>query len=694
MEIIDFLRQSEVTFESSAKQLSAMYAKYNASGDFEKSFKSVSVKREGEPMTAKQLLIFVKDKESDLAQIDHDIKSADDAVRTVILKVIESKQEFTVSKKAERVANVNQVDYVEKNRPVDIEIEIFQTVDRKPNEHDRKLYSCFCKAGEHIVFSSSDITKLILQNNDGSLALGNDMSSMSEGALYNSLCKAMMTEFQAYRALLKAELAAIGQDDLDMDKNATLVEDIFLNKVPCSFSKVLTVCKRYKDDGNGKGQKFFDGFIIKPNKRHINHFDFQDFISALAKNFIEMTRGCLKEQDEYKAFSNDPNEAAVTHWYPAQEATWKKAVMPPKWKDFFNGKASPHLLQRVFWYIGAMQDAHNYSQQALIISAPGMTGKSTLVELLYMLFPKDFFGPITNTTLDEKREFALSERRVWEHHCLLLDEYDGTAINGPRFKTIMGSRVPESMSVKNKQAINYNFKGTKMILLSNEMSVINSLQHRRRVIPVSFKKNCVSSRNRYTEDDKKELVGQGREFLDFCFRVYKESKFNLPNGDYYVLNPEQEEALLKGEDLGAEEDAISKKAFSDDEEISDYFDIRNYEERETNLDFNNFIDDKFEKTDDINDYMLAKDVLDYVESLANAKNSVDLNDMRRMLGPALRMSEGIWRVEHRDKIWWQFTQAMKEFGFKYKTKRIGNRIYKAWLGIKKKPNEYVAKLIQ
>ena len=49
-------------------------------------------------------------------------------------------------------------------------------------------------------------------------------------------------------------------------------------------------------------------------------------------------------------------------------------------------------MQRVYYYLGAIQDAHNYAQQALIISDKGQTGKGTLTRLLKAILPKKAFG--------------------------------------------------------------------------------------------------------------------------------------------------------------------------------------------------------------------------------------------------------------------------------------------------------------
>ena len=537
--------------------------------------------------------------------------------------------------------------------------------------------------GEHVVFTSNEMTKLIMQNNDGSLAFGNDLLSMNEGSLFDCICKSMQTDFTAYKNKLQSKLAELTNDDLDLEDNSTpVIESIFLNEVPCSFRHIVNVCKRYKADENG--DMHFEGFVVKPNKKIVDHLDFDSFITALAKNFQKMTRGALKKQEEYKAFSNRLDEAAVTHWILPSEDCWKKAVIPAKWKEYMSGKAKPRILQRLFWYIGAMQDARNYAEQALVISDGGGTGKSTFLELLKALFPTDFFGYITNSTLDDRKDFALSERRTYEHHCLVLDEYDGRSLNSPVFKNLIGTKVPISMPVKNKQAIEHNFKGTKMIVVSNEVSVLETHAYRRRVIPISFSINH-KAKESYSEADKQDLIAEGKDFLNFCYRVYKSCKCIKPNGEYYVLNPELEENFLNDEEINLKEEIVSMKAISQDEEICDYFNVHDYEESDISLEFQEFIDKYFVVTGNANDIVTMKSVKEHIEDIAS-KNFIEIKELFENALTVYKGNngEGYVSINIRQKTWWIFLKTLETAGAQKKNIRISptNKPTKCIIGLK------------
>lgn len=689
MEVSEFLQQNEVVVPTSAKELKKMLDKYIMTSDFEKSFRRVVISRSGEPMTAKSFMNFIKDNEDKIKSIHSEVNDLRTALCYVINEVIGGKEHYVKEVTAKRiVTSTTTPDYYFKGKISDVPIDIFDIVDGKANDKDKDLYKCFCNAGEHIVFVSNEMTKLIMQNNDGSLAFGNDLLSMSEGSLYDCICRSMQTEFTAYKNKMVALIAGVTSDDLDIEEKPTpVIEEILLNEVPCSFRHIITVCKRYKSDENGNVH--FEGFVVKPNKKIVEHLDFDSFITALSKNFQKMTRGALKHQSEYKAFSNDLDEAAVVHWILPSEDCWKHAVMPSKWREFFHGKAEPRILQRLFWYVGAMQDARNTAEQALIVSDGGGTGKSTFMETLFKLFPESFFGFITNNTLDDHKDFALSERKAYEHHCLVLDEYDGRSINSPVFKNLIGTKTPISMAVKNKQAIEHNFKGTKMIVLSNEVSILNTHAFRRRVIPVSFTMNH-KGREAFSEKDIKELEKTGKEFLNFCFKVYKQCKCVKPNGEYYVLSPEYEKLFLDGEELPMKDEIVSMKAISQDEAVSEFFNVMDYEDSDISIDFQNFITDNFDFTDNPDDTLTVRQVIDVIEMKLNGQfGDEDMKDTLFLFGDAsssMKINDGtfIRMINPKSKCWWLFNQKMKESGFKCKAIRVDGKVTKSWYCIKLK----------
>ena len=498
---------------------------------------------------------------------------------------------------------------------------------------------------------------------------------MNEGSLYDCICKNMQTEYIAYKNILQAKLAGLSTDDLDLEENAIpAVEKIFLEEVPCSFRYIMNVYKRYEVGEDN--ELHFRGFIARANKKVMDNLEFDSFITALSKNFQRMTRGALKHQAEYKAFSNNINEAAVSHWILPSEDCWKKATLPEKWKDYLRGKADGRILNRLLWYIGAIQDANNKAEQALIISDNGDTGKSTLLSVLQKLFPENFFGYITNGTLDDKKDFALSERKTYEHHCLILDEYDGKSINSPVFKNLIGTKVPISMPVKNKQAIEHNFTGTKMIVVSNEKSLLETHAYRRRVIPISFKQNH-NHTNVFSDKDNEELVKEGKEFLNFCFKVYKTCKLTKPNGEYIVLSPEEEKKYLEGKEIDIKPDIISVKAISNDEAISEFFIVHDYDNSEISLETQSFINEHFEKTENADDMISCRDIYNYIANVASNAEDFKLGEYKSLFGTSLvehRTNSGTreFYINYNSGDWRRFVAIMKSIGFGQKTDSNSN----------------------
>jgi hypothetical protein len=688
MEVKEFLTQNDVIVASSSKELAKMLKAYETTGDIEKSFKRVHLTRSKEAMTPKAFLNFIQDHIETVKSIHSGVTDLHSAICYVVNEIIGSKESAVAEITAKRIADSTVIpDYYIKAKVMDEPIDIFETIEGKANDKDKDLYKCFCNAGEQIVFTSNEMTKLILQNNDGSLAFGNDLLSLNESSLFACICRSMQSEFIAYKEKLRQKLASLNNDDLDIEENAVpVIEKIFLDEVPCSFRHIVTVCKRFRKGEDDK--LWFDGFVVKPNKKMIEHFDFDSFLTALSKNFQRMTRGALKHQNEYKAFSNRFDEAAVTHWTLPSEDCWKKASLPKKWAEFFKDKAEARILQRLFWYIGAMQDANNVAEQALIISDGGGTGKSTMLEVLYKLFPNDFFGFIPNSALDDKKDFELSARKTYEHHCLVLDEYDGKSINSPVFKNLIGTKTPISMSVKNKQAISHNFKGTKMIVLSNEVSMLDTHAYRRRVIPISFRINH-KGREAFNSKDIDELIESGKDFLNFCYRLYKQCKCIKPNGEYYVLSPELEEAYLKGEDIRLSEDTISMKAISNDEEISEYFNVHDYEESEMSIDMTEFANEYLDFPGLYKETIWTKDqqkmTVKTLIALTEKKINSSENEKERaktLFSDSVRQTQdGFLHINPYNKRWWIYKQTLETMGAEFRAVKVNGKVCKTVLGL-------------
>ena len=147
MEINEFLKQNEVKFESTAKELDRMLKAYIDKNDYEKAFRKIAVTRSGESMTPKIFLNFVKDNEDRIKSIHSEVTDLRAAICYVISQVIANKEEFKKEAIAKRIVNSTSLpDYYIKNAIKDEIIEIFDIVDGKANEFDKDLYKCFCNA--------------------------------------------------------------------------------------------------------------------------------------------------------------------------------------------------------------------------------------------------------------------------------------------------------------------------------------------------------------------------------------------------------------------------------------------------------------------------------------------------------------------------------------------------------------------
>lgn len=686
MEIITFLKENEIKVDSSAKSLTKMLDNYMENFDFEKSFKRIAISRSGEAMTPKSFVNFTSDNLEKIKQIESKVNSLRAALAYVIGQIIGFKEQASNDIKAKRVEQAAKIpDYYDLARSSLVPVDLFDVVDYKTNEHDRKLYKCFKNAGEHIVFCSKDTAKLITQDKDGALVFGNDLISMDEQGLYKSICEEMKQDYLFYKNVLVERIASLNTDDLDPETIDTpVIEKIFLEDVPCSFKFIVNICKKFSPSGDGNGLRF-DGFVVKPNKKVIESLDFDSFLTALSKNFLKMTRNALSHQDEYKAFSNDINDAAVTHWILPSESCLENATCPKIWQTYLKGKAEPRILQRVLWYIGAMQDAHNYAEQALLISDGGGTGKSILLEILWKLFPPKMFGYINNSIFNDNKEFALSERKLWENHVLVLDEYDGNSINNPMFKNLLGTKTPLSMSVKNKQAVTHNFKGTKMIICSNEVSKLSTHSFRRRIIPVSFSINHKGA-EAFSQADIDKLVETGPEFLKYCFKIYRKCRCVKPNGEYYVLEPEREKALLEGKYPDEKEELLSMKAISQDEAISEYFNVFDYDDSDTSIELSNVIADLFEITGDNEDTLTQRELIKYIELKLDQSDDIrdDLHSAFFDIVDKVRNTDGelVSVINIHKKGWWIFKQCLEKAGAVFKQARVDGRSCKVVFRVK------------
>ena len=253
-------------------------------------------------------------------------------------------------------------------------------------------------------------------------------------------------------------------------------------------------------------------------------------------------------------------------------------------------------------------DAKNYNQQCLLIADEGGTGKGEMTRLLIDIMPKDFIGQITNECLSNPR-FAVSSHGIHKHHILVNTEYDGkSASNSELFKQLTGGDTI-SCEIKGGDSFIFNTKGLKMILSSNKVCYTKEHAIRRRLIPVSFKRNYDPAKG-MDEMMKIQLRKDGPEFLKYCYKIYMKSPFRKLAGEYIVMNEEQEREFLANkrklpENLNYEK--FLMKAFSADKDIAQFFKCGDYtEETHLNDDFEDVYNALFEF--DENEYITVKEM--------------------------------------------------------------------------------------
>ena len=542
----DYLKSKEITISTSALKLKRMLEAYKKDpSHFTIAFKGLYVSEKNRKLDVSEVLSMILDWKDSIASFDTSVKNNYDLITKLFESIISNKEEAKKSIKSVKVnESLNVPDYIKSYIYEDVNL--FETVlNCKPNEHDRKLFKNFIIVGEHVAYCHEDTIKLIntdLKNERLEIGL-QDYSK--DDSLYDMICKDMAPLYENYMNILKSKLAELDMESLELsveEGNYGVIEDIFLNDIPSVFRHIVKIKSCWKSKDN---TRFLDKFVAKPLKMYgeMNTLEFTEFLNFLTRHFKKLTAGCLMKQDKYYNWSNDFNVKSVNTWILPAEDEWKNATLPDCWDRFLTPKASPRLMQRVYYYLGAIQDASNHAQQALIISDRGNTGKGTLIRILEALFPKKTFGSASNSAFDDSNSFGLSNIDVYDNHVICITEYDGKSLCSNKGKAAIGGDTL-TLDVKNRHSIEWNTYGTKFILTTNEGCSLMEHSYRRRFIPVSFRPTH-NMKDNFTEADIAELIEEGRNFLTYCYKVYKTCPFVTKSGEYLVMCKEHEDEFIK-----------------------------------------------------------------------------------------------------------------------------------------------------
>ena len=78
---------------------------------------------------------------------------------------------------------------------------------------------------------------------------------------------------------------------------------------------------------------------------------------------------------------------------------------------------------RLITFLGMCIDADNSTQQYLIISDQGGTGKGVMMRALEHALPKNSISPIDQGVLSDSNGFGLAGLKVWNSHISIMEYF-------------------------------------------------------------------------------------------------------------------------------------------------------------------------------------------------------------------------------------------------------------------------------
>jgi len=506
------------------------------------------------------------------------------------------------------------------------------------NEHDKKLLKCFAILGDAVVYrASGKCYRLMTRTSNGRPMIVFAAGDSGEEGVLGDIINSMTITYEKYMRKLHERISGLPEYPENEEQHP--IEDIFLQEVPTVFRHIVEIRKTYKTSvgEDGKDHKYFNCYRVYAKKSAVTELTCAAFVEWLSANWIRATRGILDRSACYKVFSNDPSEMAVSRFVIWPKADWENAQIPASWDEIFGAKASPRLLERLYFFTGSLLDASNSAQQYLSISDPGQTGKSTYLSLVETcinnITHNEMSVHINNSVLKDGDQFGLSSVHIWNYRWGIVNEYDGRSLNSSNSKGIVGGD-DMTLQMKNMDAVKWDTRQFRLVAPSNNGFVLKSHAVRRRCIPLTFKATH-SSIDNLNDEDKQKLIDDGEAFLKFCWKVYQTSKFRQRDGGYFVCCPEDEQLFLEGKFfvpsgevnphtnkpiLKPVHDDKSRllRAFSHDPEISSFYTVDDYEDTEITEGFNQFIGRYCDESEDDNpDYLMhVKDFVELVTTYA------------------------------------------------------------------------------
>lgn len=474
--------------------------------------------------------------------------------------------------------------------------------------------------------------------------------------------KTFMTKMSMYYKKLAEYLSTLDVSNIELDSTndivETPIEDFIQTNLPTTFIKYYGIEAVYKEwtDNKNKTYRTLDHFEPRRNSK-IDSFD--EIFNFTIENWKKF-KNCIQGQEQFLAWSNDSSQIAVSHWNPKNITT-----MPAPWKDFLEEKMSVHFQMRLITYLGMCIDSKNTSQQYLIISDKGGTGKGVMARALEYALPKGSIAPIDGNVLADSNEFGLSGIKVWNSHISLMEEYDSNTLQSNKAKKFIANN-PMDLNVKGKNFVHWEPINHKLIVFSNKGAVIKDYANRRRAIPLTFK-----GKYEWTNEKATALNESAEDFLNYCYTVYKNNPL-LVNGNYLVLSEEDEKDFLQNKLQEKDEEILSKRAFNEDS-LKEYFKTDEYSDTDEYCDFENTFVDLFVYSK--GNYLTSKDIQEKIK-----KYCCEHKDVAQSFGVIFSKDDVILNTKSKD--YWKWLEFLKGKGIERKTVRIGNKTMKVCYNMK------------
>lgn len=530
----------------------------------------------------------------------------------------------------------------------------------KINANDINLFQNFKMCGEQLVLVDGNDTELLTEDTRGMVYIPNNL--FIKGNIADRVQSNFMTKMGIYYKKFGEFLTTLDVKNIEIDTAngivETPIEDFVQNELPTTFIKYYGVQAVYKSilDNKGKQHDILDHFELKRNTK-IESFD--EIFNYTVENWKKFKR-CIQGQNRFLAWSNDPSEISVSHWKPEEIKT-----MPKAWSDFLQDKMKSHFMMRLITYLGMCMDAENSSQQYLIISDKGGTGKGVMARALESALPKGSIAPLDENSLADTNEFGLSGIKVWNSHISLMEEYKTNNLCSNRAKKFIANN-PMDLNVKGRNFVHWEPYNHKLIVFSNTGAIIKDFANRRRAIPISFE-----NKFEWTKEKQEALNSTAKDFLNYCYTVYKKCPM-LKNGNYLVLSEEDEKDYMAGKLTENDEEILSKRAFNEDL-LREYFKTDEYSGTEEYCDFDNVFDELF--VYDKCSFTSAKTVQEKIKVYCS-----EHKEYVESFGLIEKKSE--YEINRQGKQWWKWTEFLKSKNITTKAKKINNKNTYGYVGMK------------